>query len=331
MSVGKVPTEQQILKTIRDLTPNSKKYLFDDAALIEKNLVVTTDTLVENTHFTLKTYTPEEIGYKALAVNLSDVAAMGAKPLYALISLSLPKSITLPWIKRFYKGLLNCAKKYKTQIIGGNLTRSKEINITVTLIGKATVREGFKPSPTTQIAKRSNAKPGDLVFTSGTFGDSACGLLLLHNPQFSIFNYQLSIKKHKLPTPQINLGQKIVSLSQRVALMDASDGLADCILQIAKESKVQIIIDEDKIPISKDVYKVSQFLNKDPLSLVLYGGEDYELIGTMNPQDCKRIKGLKIIGKVVRGNGGFVKTSRNKILRLSQNKIFKHFNNNKRS
>ncbi len=329
-----MPTEKEILTLIKKLVPHSKKYLHDDAAIIEQDLVVTTDTLVEKTHFTLKTYTPEEVGWKALAINLSDIAAMGAKPLYALISLSLPGSIKLPWVKAFYKGLLNCAKKYKTQIIGGNLTRSKEISITITLIGKAV-----------NIAKRSNAKPGDIVFASGTFGDSACGLLLLSshqhlsriellgvrneqnklNSQSSILNPQSLIKKHKLPTPQINLGQKIVRLSNRVALMDASDGLADCILQISKESNVKIIIDEDKIPISNNVYKISKLLKKNPLSLALYGGEDYELVGTMNPQNIKKIKGLKIIGKVVKGSGAFLQRN-NKIIKLNMGKIFKHFN-----
>src|SRR3989338_2829141 len=111
-----MPIEQEILKVIRNIVPNSRKYLFDDAAIIacprqvrlrrEKDLIITTDTLVENTHFTLKTYTAEEIGWKAMAVNLSDIAAMGGKPLYALISLSLPKNVKIKWIENFYKGLI---------------------------------------------------------------------------------------------------------------------------------------------------------------------------------------------------------------------------------
>ena len=130
-----MPTEQEILNVIRKIIPGSKNYLFDDTAIIEKSMVVTTDTVVENTHFKLKTYTPEEIGWKALAVNLSDIASMGAKPMYALVSLSLPKNTNITWIKNLYLGIVKCAKKYNTQIIGGNLARSKEINITITLIG----------------------------------------------------------------------------------------------------------------------------------------------------------------------------------------------------
>ena len=298
-----MPTEQEILKVIRKIVPNSKKYLFDDAAIIEKDLIITTDTIVENTHFTLKTHTPEEIGWKALAVNLSDIAAMGGKPLYALVSLSLPANIKIKWIERFYKGLTTCAKKYKTQIIGGNLAKSKEINITITVIGK-TVGAGLAP------ARRSNAKPGDLVFVTGTFGDAAAK------------NYKIKI------LPQINLGQKVVSLTKRAALMDASDGLADCLVQISNQSNVRIIIDEDKIPISISTKKASDILNKNPINLALYGGEDYQLVGTTSEIDCKKLKklkGIKIIGKVIKGNGAFLKQKTNRLVKLDMKKTYEHF------
>lgn len=303
-------TEQEILKVIRKIVPNSKKYLFDDAAIIEENLIVTTDTLVENTHFTVQTphqgvSTPEEIGWKALAVNLSDIAAMGGKPLYALVSLSLPATIKIKWIERFYKGLITCAKKYKTQIIGGNLARSKEINITITAIGKTVVK-----TPRRGVSTRSNAKPGDLVFVAGTFGDAAAK------------NYKIKI------FPQINLGQKIVRLSKRVALMDASDGLADCLIQISNQSNVKIIIDRDKIPLSNNFKKAVSILNKDPLNLALYGGEDYQLVGTASEIDCKKLKnlnGIKTIGKVIKGNGAFLKQNNNKLVKLDMKNTYEHF------
>ena len=306
-----MPTEHQILKLIRKITPNSKKYLFDDAAIIEKNLIVTTDSLVENTHFTLKTYTPEEIGYKALAVNLSDIAAMGGKPLYALVSLSLPSHLvkaglkpasTLAWIKKLYKGIIACAKKYKTQIIGGNLAKGNEINVTITVIGKTYRRDGpLRPRSEAsdgarrRIGKRSNAKPGDLVFTTGTFGNPA-----------------------KKPIPQIKLGQKIVKCTTRTALMDSSDGLADCLIQISNQSKVKIIVKEEKIPVSKQV----------KINLALYGGEDYELVGTASVNDCKKlskIKQIKIIGRVEAGKGAFLKQKNGRLVKLTMKRIYEHF------
>lgn len=313
-------SEQQILKTIKQLVPNSNKYLLDDAAIIEKDLVVTTDTLVENTHFSRKTYSPEEIGWKAMAINLSDIASMGGKPLYALVALSLPKSISKEWVKRFYKGLLFCAKKYKTQIIGGNLTRGKEINVSITLIGKIGKN----------IGKRSNAKHGDLVFTTGSFGDSAAGLLLLSRAgTYERMPHQKQlIKSHKTPTPRIELGIKITKLCKRTALMDASDGLADCLIQICNESKVKIIVPEDKIPISSNMKKAAKLLKKNHLDLALYGGEDYELIGTASKNDCnklKKIKNIKIIGEVLKGTGAFLKQNNNKLVKLDMNHGFKHF------
>ena len=327
-------TEQEILKIIRKVIPNSKKYLFDDAAIIEKNLIVTTDTLVENTHFTLKTYTPEEIGWKAMAVNLSDIAAMGGEPLYALISLSLPvraglaPAHLLTWLENFYKGLVTCAKKYKTQIIGGNLARSKEINVTITVIGKTIVKAGLKPASTV-LGKRANAKSGDLVFCTGTFGDSACGYLLLKNPVIaSSLSLLAMTKTHKKPIPQIEIGQKIARLSKRVALMDASDGLADCLIQISNQSNVKIILDKDKIPLSQNIKKAAHILNKDPLNLALYGGEDYQLVGTASKTDCKKlakIKEIKIIGRVVKGKGAFLKQNNTKLVKLDVKKTYEHF------
>ena len=284
--------EQQILNLIRKLTPNSKGYLHDDAAIVERNLMVTTDTLVENTHFTLKTYTPEEIGWKALAVNLSDIAAMGGKPLYALISLSLPKNIKINWVKNLYKGILDCAKKYKTQIIGGNLAKAKEINITITVIGKTVVK-----TPRRGVSTRANAKPGDLVFVTGIFG----------NP----------VKK---VIPQIELGQKIVGacLKHAPALMDSSDGLADCLIQIANESKVKIIVEESKIPI----------LKKTSIKSALYTGEDYQLVGTVplnNIKSLKKIKRIKTIGKVEIGNSAFLKQKIGKLVKLNTKNAYQHF------
>lgn len=309
--------EQQILKEIRKVIPNSKKYLFDDCALIEKDLVVTSDTIVEDIHFDLRNYKPKEIGWKALAVNLSDIASMGAKPLYALVSLSLPKNIDLRFTKELYSGIQTCAKKYKTQVIGGNLTSSKEISITITLIGK-----------TKNPALRKNARPGDLVFCTGTFGDAAAEYLLLKSDTGTCHDKNLLVKTLKMPIPQIDLGQKIVSSCTRVSMMDASDGLADCLIQISNESNVKIIIDENKIPTSKDFKSACKTLKKDPLMLSLYGGEDYQLVGTISKNDYKKIKkfkSIKIIGEVVKGKSAFLKQKNSKLVKLSMNKSFHHF------
>jgi thiamine-monophosphate kinase len=136
------------------------------------------------------------------------------------------------------------------------------------------------------------------------------------------------VKKHKCPTPQINLGQKIIKSTKRVTLMDASDGLADCLIQISNESNVKIVIDEGKIPVSKDFLKACKILKKNSISLALYGGEDYELVGTASKKDIeknKKIKSLKIIGEVLKGSGSFLKTCDKKLVKLDMKKGFKHF------
>lgn len=310
--------EQQILKEIRKVIPNSKKYLFDDCALIEKNLVITSDTIVQDIHFNLKNYKPKEIGWKALAVNLSDIASMGGEPLYAMVSLSLPKKIDLKFIKELYSGIQTCAKKYKTQIIGGNLTNAKEISITITLIGKS-------KNP----ALRKNAKPGDLVFCTGTFGDAAAGYLILKSNTGTCHGKHLLVKTLKMPIPQIEIGQKISKSCKSPCMMDASDGLADCLIQISNQSNVKIIVDENKIPTSKDLKSVCKTIKKDPLMLSLYGGEDYQLVGTISKKDYKKIKyvkELKIIGEVVKGKSAFLKQKNSKLSKIDYGLCYKHFN-----
>lgn len=325
-----MPSEQEILKEIRKIIPNSKKYLFDDCAVIEKNLVITSDTIVENVHFSLKNYTPSQIGWKAMAVNLSDIASMGAKPLYAMVSLSLPKKTNLKFTKELYKGIQACAKKYRTQIIGGNLTSSKEISITVTLLGKALVKTpqwGVSTTSNVKVSLRRNAKPGDLVFCTGTFGDAALGYLIIHEGWVCKPNLHF-FKALKEPTPQVSIGQKIVNSCNRVAMMDSSDGLADCLIQISEQSKVKIIVDENKIPITKEMKRLCKAAKKDPLNLALYGGEDYQLVGTISKNDYKKIKnlmGIKIIGETIKGKNVFLKQINNKLVKLSMNKSFRHF------
>jgi len=169
--------------------------------------------------------------------------------------------------------------------VGGNLARGNEINITITIVGKTLSKK---------IGKRSNAKSGDLVFVTGIFGNS--------------------IKK---PMPQVELGQEIVRLTKRVALMDSSDGLADCLIQIANESRVKMVIDEEKIPKQRNL-----------LNLALYSGEDYQLVGTASVNDCKKLKkinGISIIGRVEKGNGSYLKQTSSRLVKLDMKKSFRHF------
>lgn len=311
-------SEQEVLKIIKKIIPKSNHYLKDDVAIINlngKKIIYTTDTITENTHFTLKSYKPDEIGYKAMSVNLSDIASVGGTPKYALVALSIPKNLSGSFIQELYTGIQNCAKRFKTQIIGGNISRSKELSITITLIGEVNKNTGL----------RSNAKAGDIVFVSGNFGDSSAGLYCLNK---KITDYHLLLEKQKLPEPKVNLGKKISSLISKFSLMDASDGLADCLIQIARESKVKVTIFEESIPISKELISFCKRYKFNPLNFALYGGEDYELVGTTNKNNFNKLKKsiqIKAIGVVTSGNSAYLKQKNNKLVKLNIRKSYQHF------
>jgi thiamine-monophosphate kinase len=235
----------------------------DDAAVLDigkgKQLVISTDVIVENVDFEIKTLSPEKIGRKALAINLSDIAAMGAKPTAFVISIGKPTRITTTWLKRFYKGLLALAKQYDVPCIGGDFSKSKEFFASVTIFGEA--------APD-QIVKRSGAKPGDWVAVTGALG----GSLLRHHCDF---------------TPRIREG---LFLSQHIkpnAMIDISDGLVQDLGHILKASKAGAAIDLDKIPVSNDAKKMSSGNKERALNRVLSDGEDFELLFTASPQKKK--------------------------------------------
>ena len=128
-----------------------------------------------------------------------------------------------------------------------------------------------------------------------------------------------------MPVPQISQGQHIAKKTKRASIMDGSDGLADCIIQIAEESNVKIIIEEDKIPVSYESKKAAEKLHISLLNLALYGGEDYKLVGTASKYDCKKLKNIKIIGKVVKGKGAFLKQKNGMVVKLDVKKAYEHF------
>ncbi|WP_010285575.1 thiamine-phosphate kinase [Bacillus timonensis] len=252
----------------------------DDAALFrptqEMEQIICMDTMVEGVHFTKKTMDPYQIGYKALAVNISDIAAMGGTPTYYLVSIAIPKDWNEQELLSIYEGMAMLADKYHMDLIGGDtVSIAGNLVVTVTVLGE--VEKG-------KHLLRSHAQPGDIVFVSGTIGDSSAGLsLLLHNKK----NYSFSesektlIQKHQYPIPRVEIG-RLLSTFERVSLNDISDGLASETNEIAKASCVTLLIDEDKIPFSEAILKQHQ---DRALEFALYGGEDFELVGTIAASD----------------------------------------------
>ena len=262
----------------------------DDTAVLKYNesnyLLITTDMLVENDHFSLKHSTPEQIGMKAIEQNVSDIAAMGGVPKFAVVSLALPNNIDVEFVDGLYNGINKKSKKYEINIVGGNISHSKEIVVNVALIGFAKKK---------YLALRNGAKIGDLIFCSGTVGASTAGLeLLRHNVQGK------SIKKHLEPECRFDLARKLVKIGIN-SMIDVSDGVASEVRHICNESRVGAVIYSDKIPISKSTITDSKKIKKNPIDLALYGGEDFELVFTASKSKLKELKkyDVNVIGKIV--------------------------------
>lgn len=286
----------------------------DDAAVLsyDKNsyLLFTTDMLVENDHFSLKYSTPKQIGMKAIEQNVSDIAAMGGLPKFALVSLALPDSINIGFVDNLYDGINQSSKKYKISIVGGNITHSREIVINVALIGFAEKK---------YLALRSGAKANDLVFCSGDVGKSTAGLELLRNNLKGN-----SIKKHLEPRCRLDLARKLAKIGIS-SMIDVSDGVASEVRHICKQSNVGAIIHADKIPISKDTIIDAEKVGKTALDFALYGGEDFELVFTANKSKLKQLKkyDVTLIGEIVDKKKGIKLIKNGKKLNLESG--FDHF------
>lgn len=320
--------EKQIIQAIKNsLSPSAQSQIGDDCAyLASENLLLSTDALVEGIHFlktadsaqlTLsrglggKTY-PYYLGWKAVAVSISDIAAMGGLPTYFLLSASLPPHCKDDWVIEFLKGINECCAQYSTSLIGGDLTGSDKIYLCGTIIGKAV---------NGKVAKRSYAKAGQKILVSGKFGSSAAGLWAMQNSM--VEQFPELVEAHLKPIPRVQEGFDLLQNSQSpVAMMDASDGLLDCLQQISEQSKVKLTIDLSKVPTNESLLKCSLAAGVDPNKWVLTGGEDYELVATSS--EAYNANVWTAIGEVTEGTGVEVK-QKDKFFDVDALKIFDHF------
>lgn len=298
--------EKEFITIIKN-TLNSP-YIGDDCAYLKDlGIVVTQDSLVEDIHFSTKFISAFDLGFKAVMVNVSDVAASGAEPKYLTVSLSLPSNVKEDFVEEFYNGCKKACGN-DVQIVGGDITGSEKIYISICAIGKTLGRN---------ISSRKNAKIAQKVIVSGIHGSSSAGLKLLLEGKNSPEKF---IKSHINPVAQVEFGKKIsTTVKEPYAMMDTSDGLMDGLSTIANESGVLLDIDFDKIPYEKDI---EQFENWQ--DLVLFGGEDYQILATV-PQN---FQGGFEIGVVKEGLGVNLKL-RDKITHYSkqdvEEKFFNHF------
>jgi thiamine-monophosphate kinase len=252
----------------------------DDAAAWQSGdriQLATTDTLVQDVHFDLDAISWEELGWKALAVNLSDIAAMGGIPRYALLSLSLPGELDVEDISRFIDGMMRLADKFKVAIVGGNVTAATNVVVTVTIIGS---------SESGDLLKRSTAFPGQQVAVTGFLGSSAAGLEMTKGRAFPDAQASDILRKaHFSPMPRVREGQILIEQGIRTAI-DVSDGLAADLGHICEASGVGAEIRLEQLPIHPLVR--ANFPNHRDLAL--FGGEDYELLFTGDEAAIGRVK-----------------------------------------
>ena len=280
--------ELDFIKIIQRET--NSQYLGDDCAYLKDlEIVVTQDNFIENIHFKRDWATPFQIGYKAAAVNISDILASGAKPAYLSIGLSLPK-VTDDFVKELYSGII--AGSYGAEIIGGDITGSETIMISITAIGKTSGRK---------ISSRSHAKPGYVVITNEKHGASKKGYEELKEG----LKDTDSIRTHLEPKLDPDFSKDIsTQISEDYAMMDSSDGLADALFQIAEKSSCSIITNNLE---------------------GAFGFEDYKLVAAVPEKFLKKLDKYIVIGKVEKYNGTILKIDDKEFNNHEDLKLYDHF------
>lgn len=282
----------------------------DDCSVIPKDdlnsYLVTCDTLIENIHFLTPNIEPNDLGYKSLAVNLSDIAAMGGIPEYAFLSMALPVETDTAWIDKFLDGLHDLAVREHVVLAGGDTTKSPgNIAITITVIGII---------ETGNIKRRTGAEPGDKLFVTGFTGDSGGGLRLLTEGHKNETDQSVTdlIRAHNRPKVYTGEGIWLGTLPAVHAMIDLSDGLASDARHIAESSRVAIRIDLDEVPVSENLQIKAGEYGWDTTELVISAGEDYSLLFAADASESEQIQAayfekfgesLNCIGEIREGEG----------------------------
>ena len=283
----------------------------DDCAILAPSKapqLFTIDSMLEDVHFRLGWGPPEKLGAKALAVNLSDIAAMGGRPTACVINLAVREGLDARFFDRLYAGLRETAERYDTNVVGGNITHGDRLAITIALLGDAS----------RNIMRRDLARVGDEIFVTGTVGDSAAGLAILDGKvKARGATREYLIERHLNPTPRIEAGLALAKMDPAPAAIDISDGLLQDLGHIAERSRVGAEIDAALVPISGP-YRAAM---RDDHSLALGGGEDYELLFCVRPgrseQSLNRALGVPVrrIGRIIKGSRTLVRGTRGVKLR----------------
>jgi thiamine-monophosphate kinase len=293
-------TEDALLEAIRRVLsgagPEVRVGVGDDAAVLAPtggDLVVTTDTLVEGVHFIRGPAEARDLGYKAIVVNVSDIAAMGASPRAAVCALTLPPGVESGWVMELFGGMREACDEYALWLVGGDLSRGRDASIAVTVTGE--VAPG-------KAVLRSGARPGDRVVVTGELGGSAAGLRLTRMRTMPTAKQIALVRRHLRPTARVGEGGVLARLGA-TAMMDVSDGLAIDLSRLVSASDASACIAIEKVPVAEGA----------TIEDALGGGEDYELVATLS--DATAVEAARIelkesfgvalteIGRIVEGSG----------------------------
>lgn len=286
----------ELARRVCKLGPRVEVGIGDDAAAInigDRYLVVTTDMLVAGTHFPPGTKA-EQMGLKAVTVNLSDLAAMGAEPLGLVFSVGLPRDLEVGFVRRMIRSMDAAARGYGAYVVGGDLDESEEIIITGAAFGLA--NKG-------QLLTRSGAKPGDIIAVTGSLGAAAAGLKILLE-RLPARGYGELVKAQLEPLARVREGMSLAKCGHATAATDVTDSLAANLWQVSKMSGVKSIIDSARVPVHPLALKFAERHGLEVEEFALFGGEDFELLFMVRPEGWRRVQlALKRIGTPVAAIG----------------------------
>lgn len=312
-NIGEFGLIERLTRNFPLTQASSIKGIGDDAAIIEHltgRTLVSTDMLVEGVHFDLSYVPPQHLGYKAVAVNLSDIYAMGGRPTQITVNLAISNRFGIEYLDKVYEGIRHACEVYEVDLVGGDTTSSYSgLIISITAIGIADENE---------IVERSGAKENDLLVVSGDLGGAYMGLQVLErekrvfqgNPdlQPELGGNEYVLERQLKPEARKDIPELLAKLQVHpTAMIDISDGLSSEALHLAKQSKLGVAIYEEKIPIDPQVFKLCEEFKLNASTIALNGGEDYELLFTISLEDHDKIKGnphLTVIGHMTDAGAG---------------------------
>lgn len=312
-----------------NLVPLNMRGIGDDCAVMPINeiedLIITTDMMVEDIHFLSDKITPFQLGYKSLAVNLSDIAAMGGTPVASFLSIAVPANTDVEYLDEFILGFKVLSEKHNVPLLGGDTTRSPEkLTVNVCVLGKCAKNKAVL---------RSTARNGDIICVTGYLGDSSAGLKASIEGMTGSEDSEYLISRHYLPVPRLEEGRLLASMRGVNSMMDISDGLASDLFRILKASGKSAVVDIELLPLSPGLLRICGEKGWNTFDLAVSGGEDYELLCTVSQDNYEYVKNkfklesdkeLFRIGTVLNGSAIIKWTKGKKPVDVS-NKGFDHF------